>query len=293
MGDLVGPPFQFVKVSDEGTRSPFIARIFFGLIHFRDQVYLLGVADHELPRAKQAFDTAFNPLLEAAQATRDAAREILGLVSTHVQAIGSGEAVRFRPNQYEILKSINAPLSQAFDKLVDQSIVATKGALQPFLREILDLDIGFFFQREAAFSEGVARLSSRGEKPFSMYLQTARSTWHAELQELRSKHEHERWTLPGLKYTLVADHQVAVRIPLILNLPVHEYARATANRVLRFIEDTVLYAMLRKCPFPLFLVEIPAGQRDLDNPKRFRLAPRGLDSSPPWEIYYGESADFV
>lgn len=287
------PPIQLVKVSDEGSRSPFIARIFFGLIHFRDQLHLLGVPDSDLAQSTRAFDTAFNPLLEAAQATRDAAREVLNMVSGHVQSVTSGEAVRFRANQYEILKNINAPLSQAIDKLVDQSIVATKGSLQPFLRDILMLDISFFFQKEAAFAQGSAALRTRGETALSTYLEAARSTWHADLQDLRSKHEHERWTLPGLQYTLVGNQQVAVGIPLILGHSVHEYARVTANRVLRFIEDIVLYAMIRKTPFPLFLVEIPPDRRDPSNPERFRLAPRGLDPSPPWEIYYGEAADFV
>lgn len=287
------PPFQVVKVSDEGSTSPFIAHLFSGLLHFRDQFHLLGVPPDDQSATRQAFDTSFKPLIEAAQAARDAAVEVRRLVAVHAQAITSGQAVRFRPNQYDILQNIDAPLGQTFDKLIDQAIVATKGALQPFLKDILLLDIGFFFQKDPQFMQGVADLHAQGENALASYLEAARSAWHSALQDLRSKHEHEGWTLPRISYGLVGPQSVGLRLPTVLGLPVDEYAQVTANRVLLLIENMVVHGMLRKCPYPLFVVEIPPEQRDPMNTQRFRLAPRGLDPSPPWEIHYSEGNDFL
>ena len=62
----MSPPFRVTKVSDEGSSSPFIARVFFGLLKFRDDLYLLAINDSERPRARDHFDQQFKPMLEAA-----------------------------------------------------------------------------------------------------------------------------------------------------------------------------------------------------------------------------------
>jgi hypothetical protein len=287
------PLLQIKKVSDEGASSPFMARIFMGFLQFREAIYILGIPPAKQPAARQAFDTAFTPLVQSAQATRDAAVEIIRLVSAHEQAIASGHAVRFAANKYEILHNIDVTLGQTFDKMIDQAIVATKGSLQPFLRDVLCLDIGFFFQKDPQFAQGVTDLHAKTENALAGYLEIARSTWHSDLQNLRSGHEHRGWTLPGISYHPVSPQRVGLTLPTVHGLPVNEYARATANRVLLFIENMVVYAMLRKCPYPIFAVEIPPQERDPKNPQRFRFGFPGLDASPPWKIHYDEANDFV
>ena len=71
-------PVQLVNVSDEGSGSPFMARIFMGLLEFRDQLFLMGLGDSERGPKQDHFDRMFQPMLDAAQATRDAALEIKG-----------------------------------------------------------------------------------------------------------------------------------------------------------------------------------------------------------------------
>src|SRR3989304_10049858 len=233
--------YQVRKVSDEGSSSPFIARLFMGLIHFRDQLYLIGMPEQEKRAAHDAFDRDFKPMFEAAQATRDAALEVARLAVSHTQRVQSGQAVTIRPSQYDILESVDIPLGQAFDKLIDQAIIATKSGLQTLLRDVLSLDIGFFFSKDQAFAEGIEQLRASGESQLADYLEEARSRWHSDLQDLRAKHEHEGWTLQGVSYSLIAQGKVSVQLPAVLGYRVDEYARLTANRVLLFTEDLVLY----------------------------------------------------
>lgn len=286
-------PVQLVKVSDEGSGSSFIARIFMGLLEFRDQLFLMGVADSERGPKQDHFDHMFQPMFDAAQATRDAALEIKALVDAHRREITDGTAVRFRPGQYEILRTIDSKLSQTVDKLIDQSIVVTKTCLQAILRDALGLDIGFFFQQDAAFSRGVSDLKNAGESDLASYLEDVRTGWHSALQNLRTQHEHQGWSLPRVQYSLSAPSQVGLSLPDVLGSPVDRFARETANRVLLFIENMMVYALQRQSNYPIFVVEIPREHRDPANPKRFRLAPRGLDSSPPWRIEFRDDMDFV
>lgn len=286
-------PVQLVKVSDEGSGSPFMARIFMGLLEFRDQRFLMGLGDSEHGSRQDHFDRMFQPMLDAAQATRDAALEIKVLIDAHLKEITDGTAVRFRPGQYEILRTIDSKLSQTVDKLIDQSIVATKTGLQSNLKDPLRLDIGFFFQRDAAFSAGISDLRTAGESDLATYLEEVRDGWHSALQDLRTQHEHEGWSLPRVQYSLTAPSQVSVSLPEVLGSPVDRFARETANRVLLFVENMMVYSLECQSNHPIFVVEIPGAQRDPVNPQRFRLAPRGLDSSPQWRIDFRDDMDFV
>ncbi len=57
------PPFQVKKVSDEGSSSPFMARIFISTLEFRDFLLSAQFSDQELFNARGEFDNKFRPCL--------------------------------------------------------------------------------------------------------------------------------------------------------------------------------------------------------------------------------------
>lgn len=286
-------PVQVKKVSDEGSSSPFVARIFMGILEFRNQLYLLGVQGPEKQQRQDQFDRAYKPVHEACQAARDAAAEGLNLLAEHVRRIDEGEAVRFRENQYDILENIDTQLSQEVDKLIDQSIVATKGGLQDILRDLFDLDIGFLFQQDSGFAAGISQLRSDGYADLADYLEDVRKTWMSDLQDLRNRHEHHGWSLDPLEYRLAAPDKVRTILQDVDGVSIDEFLKRTANRVLLFVENMMVYSMSRRTNYPIFVKEIPPESRNPIDPKRFALAPRGLDKSPEWEISFVEGDDFV
>jgi len=288
------PPYQVKKVSNEGTSSPFISRLFMGMLEFRDQLFLLSAKGEERLIKQDHFDKQFKPMIDAAQASRDAAINIQEMIVSHFDAIQNGNAVRYRGNQYDILETIDIPLSQAVDLLLDQSIVATKAGLQNILKDPLKMDIGFFFQNKNLFNQGVGNLRASSENNLAQYLHDVRNSWHEELQDLRVQHEHKGWSLKNIEYQLIEKSGLLLSLPIILGMSVNDFAIKTANRVLLFIENMMVYAMQRYCyQYPIFVVEISKEKRDPANPQRFRLAPKGLDTSPPWVIAYSDDLDFI
>jgi hypothetical protein len=287
------PFVQVKKVSDEGSSSHFVARLFMGMLEFRNQLFLLGAEGPQLETMRGNFDKQYTPIYEALQAIRDAAIKVRDLVYFHLHAIKIGKAIKIGSNQYDILEVIDVPLSEAIDQLIDQSIIATKSGLQTMLKDQLNLEIGFFFQQEKEFKKGIENLQALGETDLAQYLQNIRDYWHSQLQELRVQHEHKGWSLKRLNYRLSGPQSVIVDLPIVLDMPVNEFAIKTANRILLFVENMMVYAMQRHCQFPIFVAEIPKESRDFRNPQRFRLAPRGLDPSQPWVITYREDMDFI
>lgn len=289
------PPFQVKKVSDEGSSSPFMARIFIGPLELRDFLLSSRFSDEELTKARAEFDKKFTPVFDAAQATRDAAREVISLVNSHKINIASKRIVNIRSNQYDILETIDIPLGQAVDKTIIQGTIATKTGLQGLLSDFFGLNIGFMFRKTKAFKDGVSELRKTGENDFAEYLIRVRENWLEEFIELRNQREHEGQRLGSVNYSLIGDSTVMVDFPSVLNLSVDQFASYTANRILLFIENTMAYAFQRIImnAFPISLVEIPPEFRDKSDPKRFRLSPIGADAYLPWRISYQDKLDFV
>jgi len=279
------------KISNESSSSPFLARLLFGLLNMRDQLYLMGIQDKQ--EKQKLFDRKFKPMYEAAQATRDAAIEVEQLIRTHLDAIHSGRAVQFKANQYSIQETIDISLGQAVGKLINQSIIATKSCLQDILKDPLGVDIGFLFQEDRKFDDGLAAMRKAKEDHLAIYLSEVRTKWSSELNELRRLHEHDGWSLDEIKYKRTSTTQVEVILPTINGLPIDKFVCRSANRVLLFIENMMAYAMQQSCKYPIFIVEIPKEQRDSKNPQRFRLAARGLDNTSPWVLSYSDDLDFV
>lgn len=285
--------FQIKRNSDEGSSSPFIARLLMGLLELRDPFHVLGFDEALQEQRRSYFDNRFNPIFKAAQATRDSAIEIRKLIVMHIAATKEGRVVQVRGNQYDILETIDTPLSQAVDKLIDQGVVAIKTGLQRIVRDPLGLEIGFIFQKSTQFANGIAKCRQSEGSYLADYLDSVRRTWLQDFIKLRDDHEHGGWTLESIKYQPMGSSAVYVRLPQILGLPVDQYARLTANRILLFIENMMVYTLQRKCQHPFFVVEIPKDQRNPLYPRRFRIAAKGLDTTPPWVIAYSEEMEFV
>jgi hypothetical protein len=273
-----------------------MARMWVGMIELRDQLFLLGHRGDKEDLARR-FDRNLTPLIESAEATRDAGTEIRTLVAGHNEAIRSGSAVRITETQVDINESIDKQLGQAVDKLLNQSIVTTKTCLQRILRDPLNLDIGFMYGKDGRFRSGIADLRARGQIDLADYLEAVRANWHSGLQALRDGTEHQALMLGDYRYRQMPGNPITVEpvVPKVFGQDVDEFAQLAANRVLLFVENMMVYAMQQgKTRFPLVVVEIPPEARDPVSPKRFRVVPRGL--GPPvraWRIEFFDSPDFV
>jgi len=282
----------WIKVSDEGTSSPFIARIFMGMLVLRDQLYLMNIDSDSQNNARDKFDKQFNPMFEAAQATRDAGKNLIGNFNDYFSSIKSGDSVKIENGQIQVIRTIDTELIQDVNKTIDQSVIAIKSALQKILKKMFAIDIGFLFQKEDIFNDGIKTLRDKSEEPLAEYLIAVRSNWLWELLTLRNAIEHEGWVLDRIEYYF-GQNRIAVKIPEINGVPVNIYVSQTVNRVLLFIENMMVFGMQQFPRYPLFVTEIPKEQRNPKSPERFRLSTFGLEEVIPWSIRYSEESDFL
>lgn len=280
------------KVSNEGTSSPFIARLFVGVLEIRD-LFAMGNDFPPNPEiSKGRFDELYKPIFEALEATRDTATSIMKITEDHAVEITKGQIVKFQANAYEVNKSVDNSLRQELGKLLDQGVIASKDGIQKIQKELLGHDIGFLYQKVGTYERGKTSLRSTGHSGFADYLEQVRDVWLESFLKIRNDQRHEGWTLDSVSYHLVAPNQVQVTFPKISGTDLSEFARNSANRVLLFIENVIAYSFQSSGRSPIILQEIPEHERDPANKTRFRAVPN-LPEFSPWRITFEDGKDFV
>lgn len=266
------PNIVVQKIGSEGTSSPFVARMWAGLVEVRDWVM-------EKDAERQEFDKFFEHVIAGAQDVREAASEIRRIWSIHADDLATGRIVSRYGAQTHVSESIDRPLSAAVDTLLVASTRTIKTALQK-LTVHLGRDIGFLFKAENAFQTGLTRLSET-DPALAGYLAAAR-TWTEPLVTARNALEHALAATIKVRYAI--DHQsVSMIEPELLGAPLHRSAEATVERLLCFVEETVVHCLALKMVAAMGIHEIPIAARDANFPRRFQLTvrPGGL---PLWRL---------
>jgi hypothetical protein len=158
---------QFViqKLADEGSASPFMARILLGLMRLRDVVY----SD---PAAREKFDKPFEQVTTSLMNVRSTAQALGELWEAHARKVASGEIARRQGPALQIDESIDKELRRLFESFLNGGVRVLKQGMQTLAAE-LQVDIAFMFKKQAAFETGI-EAQRRNDPLMADYLQQSR-----------------------------------------------------------------------------------------------------------------------
>jgi hypothetical protein len=268
-------PGRFVvqKLADEGASSPYMARIFIGVLHLRDQVY-------PDPTKRDSFDAPYDYVTSALSSTRDSARKVTTLWKGHKDKVASGELAKIDGGgNIHVQESIDKELRSEIETFLNAATRCLKTGMQNIARE-LGANIGFLFQQKDSFEKGIAAL--QGTDPdLAAYLQQTR-VWSEPMLKSRIDLEHGTWVLPRPAY---AAENGAVRTsePTAAGKPVSEFVDFTFDRLCCFVEEMSSHCLRCKMPGGVTLTEIPLANRVPEVPERFRIALED-GGEPVWRI---------
>ncbi|MBM4123710.1 MAG: hypothetical protein FJ246_01945 [Nitrospira sp.] len=275
---LPQPKGTIQKVSDEGTQTPFIARLFLGVLKLRDVI----VSD---PADRNKFDALYETVLSPLMTARKSTQRIAELWQEHSRKVTSGEVARLQGQMIHVEESIHDELRKEVEGFVIAAGRTIKEGMRKFAAEAR-VDIGFLFQKQTAFAAGLAALE-RTDYALAAYLQQTR-TWSERLQECRNVIEHKGWILPRVTYSREADTIKAIQ-PSISGQPVTEFVSFVFDRVACFVEELSAYCVQRQMPAGITIAELPLAERPEEAPERFRVTPAS-GGLPPWQIVYHQAS---
>jgi hypothetical protein len=281
--DLVIKPdehkFVVTKISDEGSSSPFMARLMAGILTLRDQANL-----GEQRRAN--FDNAYEPLFSSLRSARKAAQSAAKLFADHSKRVREGMVARVEAGSLRVEEAIDTQLREQAESLISNLGRAFKDRIQEVMRA-LDVDIGLLYQSQAIFDAELALLASP-EPLLASYLKESRTRWSEKLARSRIALEHESWIFPPIRYFEEYGGGVSAKEPLIEGLTISEFGTHMFDRVACFVEDLTVFGIQKYVHQGLAIAEIPLSERAPELPVRFRMA---LETSElkPWAIRYHEN----
>jgi hypothetical protein len=266
------------KAADEGSQSPFMARILIGILRLRDAVY-------PQPGDRGTFDKRYDVATSALFTARAAAQEVQRLWTEHERKVASGEIARVAGGAIRIDESIEQEFRRQVETFLNAAVRAVKQGMQEVGAE-LGVDIGFLFKKQGAFDAGVAAMEAT-DSPLAAYLRLSRSSWSELLVERRNAVEHEGWVLPNARYRQTIDGVQATE-PEIDGRPASAYVASILDRVTCFVEEFTAHCLQRRLAPEITITEIGRADRVEEMPERFSvtLANGGL---PRWAIAYHTS----
>lgn len=263
------------KAADEGSESPFMARILIGVLRLRDAVY---------PRAgdRSTFDTRYDVATAALFTARSAAQEVQRVWTEHARKVASGEVARLDGPVVRVDESIEQELRKLVETFLNASVRAVKQGMHDLGRE-LGVEVGFLFQKQTTFDAGVATLDAT-DAPLAAYLRATRDEWSETLVQRRNAIEHVGWVLSPPRYRRTLNG-VEVVEPEIDGRGASEYVVSMLDRVTCFVEEFTTHCLQRLLTPDITVTEIPRTGRIEVMPERFKITPSsgGLTR---WSIAY-------
>ena len=263
------------KFADEGSSSPFIARLLIGICKLRDAALL---ERGERNNFDEAYQSAMTPLFDA----RARVEKITALWERHAQRITAGEIVRVQGHAMHIDENVDGELFEEFSAFVAASTRALKTGMQVVTAR-LGVDLGFLFQKEARFGKCVKSLAVT-DAALANYLRHVRAEWSKTLLDRRNAIEHEGWQLGNVAYRHSGNGVRAVE-PVVDELSVTAFAVSILDRLTTFVEEVTTHLLQRQMTESITITEIPLPERSEETPERFRLT-LAIGGLRPWEIAY-------
>jgi hypothetical protein len=263
---------------NEGTSSPFIARMFLGICRLRDQALLDA-------KKRETFDIPFEALLTGLENIRIAAAEVVKLFKDHEQQVARGEKARIVDGIIQIESPIDRELRKCTDEVIGTAGRVMKDRMQAVLRAA-SLDIGFLYRQQSTFLNGIEHLRQKNPD-LAAYLVQTRSKWFERVTNCRIALEHNTWMLPKVRYDAVGN-SLRVIEPQVDGQLVTDFVTHVADRICCFAEDLIAHALQAQMPQSISVTEIPLADRKPEIVERFRPALLG-GGTPIWKISYHES----
>lgn len=267
---------QFVvqKFADEGSSSPFMARIFYAPMKMADT---LGVD-------REPFLKAHGTLMTTLMEIRDTAKDVTKSWKNHLRKIDEGSIVERHGVHIRITENVDRELGRLVSEFLNGATRSFKDRMQQTTRA-LGVEIGFLHQKQAKFEQGLADIE-KTDSALANYLREARR-WGDSLVTTRNNLDHGDWSLPRATVVDVGG-RVVVTEPAIDGTPVSRWVADMTDRILCFVEDVIAHGIQKRLALGITLAEIPVAHRAPEMPLRFQNTITG-SGLPAWQIRYHTS----
>jgi hypothetical protein len=271
------PPQQFTiaHMMNEGTSTPFIARLFMTPITtMRDMV--LGNDKEKIGE----FDRIYGAVITDLSTLRRIGKETIDLWSEHQAKVMSGQVARNQGIHIQVDETVDDRMMHNIETIIMNAADAAK--IFQNLTRLFGIDIGFMYQDEKKYHKGLQNLD-QADPALADYLAESRK-WLQPLRLLRDELVHKPILHNRITYNRDASGSIRANEPVVMGMPVTRFIPTLLSRLYRYVEEVLTWCYQRTSQFNIG--EIPIAQRDPQKPERFRFLFNAGEQ--PWVIIYSD-----
>jgi hypothetical protein len=281
--------YQFVRLSKEGTNSSFVARMFQGILEIQDLIIMTNNDPRNVQISEQQFFTLYEPIRSHLEIALKSSRDLNSICKNLIDDGLLGNLFKTYPDGgSELINTKQLDIQKEFDALISNSSIAIKTHLQRLLKEIYGFDIGFLFQKEKNFNEGLSNLELIDKKLITKYLQSVRKWTEQLINDIWNIGKHEYWRLNPIELKITKKPIVHVTLPKIFGMPIDSFAILTLNRCCKLVEDLIIYGFNNHRYSSIIIKEVPIKLRQKNKNRRFRAYPKTDEYILPQMVFIDE-----
>ncbi|OGJ67704.1 hypothetical protein A2947_03230 [Candidatus Peribacteria bacterium RIFCSPLOWO2_01_FULL_54_110] len=264
-----GPQITY-KFADEGSADPFIARMMI-------QIHEIAATAFSDPKERGEFERLYEPVLQNFREARYAAENFVQMVNDYEEKINNGEWV-FKDDEgnFEITETIRVEANLLFKDFFIRARMAMDNILKVAI--FLKRDIGFAYDSDKKFEEGVAKIAVIGgnveyHRMWCQMIREARGTWLTNLIKTRVEIEHDGFTLPHLRCELSSGKPRLIPWKMADGQDVRETIQNYWKHVFHYNELLMIFLLSTHLPSGMGIMSIPPRNRDPHCPVAFFVRP--------------------
>src|SRR5207253_1142012 len=118
-------PTEFVikKFADEGSSTPFVARICMGILRLRDAVFTDAAS-------REQFDKAYEFVMMNLLNARSSAKEIRTMIDDHILSVATGKTARVQGPNISVDENVDKELRKEVENFLNLSVRVLKHGMQ-------------------------------------------------------------------------------------------------------------------------------------------------------------------
>lgn len=269
--------FTIRNYLDEGTTSPFIARLMLQMFNLRDSLLLLESERND-------FNEMYHPLIENFNELKHIVRKLIELKNNHLKEIQQGIAIKMNPNNRQL--TILKPIDTEYRMLIKDYFIKGEIIISsiPRIAKVFDLNVTYFFKETKKFEKGIELLKKEcfNADFVISHLKLARDGWYQTFNKIRNDIEHRSVKIPNIEYRLDSRLNIIPQFPTDNDgTDLVQMLENITERILELVECCVIFFFSNILRPGQFIKDIPENERNPNKVIRYRLYMRLGDQDVP------------
>ena len=271
-------PRFLLRTEDNGTGTPFYARLFLFVLLLRDK--MLSSSEDKL-----GFDEKYASFIEPAKLAYLSFRKLVKLHNEYVEELASGSVISARQQTIAVDKTIDSDVRSLTNTILSEAEIAFKGYINEFIKLFDGIQLGFLAQKDKTYQLEIEKLRSN-DALLADYLYKNREAWMSSLNSARNRKEHAGWQLPRYQFTYnKMTNQIEIIPPQIDGMMYLDFLANILSSLFTFAEELTVHLLSVNLQFH-YVYQIPLGERKKENAARFATCFITDTAHEPWELVY-------